>query len=393
MCGIVGIIEPGSGQRGELLRRMCAAIEHRGPDARGTFEDERAALGMQRLSIIDVAHGEQPVYNESRTIVAVFNGEIYNFKSLAQDLRSRGHRLASASDSEVIPHLYEEYGDDFTEHLRGMFAISIWDLERKRLLLVRDRLGKKPLYYKNDQFGFSFASEMKALLTDPRTSRDVDEVAISHYLTYQYVPAPFSALSSIKKLEPGCLIAFEDGQVNSKRYWTLKYADSNAVERRTEAELAEELRERLLEAVRIRLVAERPLGAFLSGGLDSSAIVAAMSHLSHGSVKTFSIGFEDENYNELPFAKRVAELYSTDHHELIVHPDIGKILPQIARSFDEPYADSSAIPSYYLAEMARANVVVALNGDGGDEALGGTRVMNATCERPRAVCHHLSARP
>src|SRR5665647_1592372 len=212
MCGIVGIIEPSSGQRGELLRRMCAAIEHRGPDARGVFEDKRVALGMQRLSIIDVAHGEQPVYNESRTVVAVFNGEIYNFKSLAQDLQHRGHRLASASDSEVIPHLYEEYGDDFVDHLRGMFAIAIWDLERQRLVLVRDRLGKKPLYYKNDHRGFSFASEMKALLTDPRTSRDVDEVAISHYLTYQYVPAPHSALSSIKKLEPGCLLTFEDGQ-------------------------------------------------------------------------------------------------------------------------------------------------------------------------------------
>jgi len=350
---------------------MCKSLTHRGPDAQGLHEDPDLALGMRRLSIIDVAHGEQPVYNESRQIVVVFNGEIYNFRVLQEALRRQGHVLGSESDSECIPHLYEEYGLDFVQHLRGMFAIALWDGKRRRLVLARDRLGKKPLYYREDPYGVAFASELKALLTDPATDRTVDEVAISQYLTYQYVPAPRSALMSVRKLAPGHIAVHEDGRLTTSRYWHLNYAAAGQRETVSEAELCEELRKRLLDCVGVRLVSERPLGAFLSGGLDSSAIVAAMSRLATGRVKTFSIGFDEESHNELPFARQVADLYGTDHHELVVRPDVLDILPLLARSFDEPYADSSAIPSYYLAAMARESVVVALNGDGGDEALGG----------------------
>jgi len=364
-------VGPPTSDRTATVRRMCKSLTHRGPDAQGLHEDPDLALGMRRLSIIDVAHGEQPVYNESRQIVVVFNGEIYNFRVLQEALRRQGHVLGSESDSECIPHLYEEYGLDFVQHLRGMFAIALWDGKRRRLVLARDRLGKKPLYYREDPYGVAFASELKALLTDPATDRTVDEVAISQYLTYQYVPAPRSALMSVRKLAPGHIAVHEDGRLTTSRYWHLNYAAAGQRETVSEAELCEELRKRLLDCVGVRLVSERPLGAFLSGGLDSSAIVAAMSRLATGRVKTFSIGFDEESHNELPFARQVADLYGTDHHELVVRPDVLDILPLLARSFDEPYADSSAIPSYYLAAMARESVVVALNGDGGDEALGG----------------------
>jgi asparagine synthase (glutamine-hydrolysing) len=372
MCGICGIVGPATEGRAWVVRQMCAAIAHRGPDAEGIHEDQRAALGMRRLAVIDVATGDQPVFDESGTVVAVFNGEIYNFRQLRERLIGNGHVLRGSSDSECIPHLYEEHGVDFVRHLRGMFAIALWDRRRSRLVLARDRLGKKPLYYRVDPKGLAFASELKALLTDPATDRTVDEEAVSHYLTYQYVPAPHSVLASVRKLEPAHVLVYEDGRHTTSRYWRLDYRPKDA--RRAvpdEDALAEQLRHRLVDCVRTRLISERPLGAFLSGGLDSSAIVAAMSQVAEGPVKTFSIGFEDEAYNELPFARRVAELYGTDHHELVVRPDVLEILPRLARSFDEPFADSSAIPSYYLAEMARQHVVVALNGDGGDEAFGG----------------------
>ncbi len=371
MCGIAGILGGSSDHRSTGVRRMCTAITHRGPDAEGYFDGGRVTLGMRRLSIIDVEHGEQPVFDEAGNTAVVFNGEIYNFRELRQQLQSKGHVFNSASDSECIPHLYEEYGLDFVQHLRGMFAIALWDEVRGRLVLARDRLGKKPLYFRVDPAGMAFASELKALMADPATDRGIDEVALSHYLTYQYVPAPHSILQAVKKLEPGHVLAYEDGHITQSRYWHLQYAPSPEGRGTSEEDLAEELRERLLENVRIRLTSERPLGAFLSGGLDSSAIVAAMSRVSSERVRTFSIGFDEESHNELPFARQVASLYGTDHHELVVRPDVLDVLPTLARAFDEPYADSSAIPSYYLAAMAREQVVVALNGDGGDEALGG----------------------
>lgn len=371
MCGIAGIVAPETPDRASTIRNMCAAMVHRGPDSQGLFENAHVALGMRRLSIIDVAHGDQPVFNESGTVAAVFNGEIYNFRELRDQLISKGHVLRSRSDSEIIPHLYEEYGENLVRHLRGMFAIGLWDAERSRLLLARDRLGKKPLYYRTDPAGIAFASELKGLLADRATDRRVDEIAISHYLTLQYVPAPFSALRSVRKVEPAHVVISENGKVRTSRYWSMNYLAESTFDRRSEEDLADELRERILDCVKIRLVSERPVGAFLSGGLDSSAIVAAMSRVSAGQVRTFSIGFDEESHNELPYARQVAEAYGTDHHEMVVRPDVIDMLPKLAQAFDEPFADSSAIPSYYLAAMTREHVVVALNGDGGDEALGG----------------------
>lgn len=385
MCGIVGSIEPQSPRRDQLIEEMCAAMIHRGPDDMGAYGDADAAIAMQRLSIIDVEGGSQPVYGEDGNVVCVFNGEIYNYREVQKDLVAKGHQLASDSDSECIPHLYEEYGLKFVDRLRGMFAIAIWDRRVGRLVLVRDRLGKKPLYYRHDSHGIAFASELNSLLVDERTRRDIDEVALSHYLTYQYVPAPWSIYKSVRKVPPGHLAVFQRGQITVSRYWKLDYSSREAELDVSEEELGEELRERLMESVSVRLMSERPLGAFLSGGLDSSAIVAAMSKVSSGTVKTFSIGFDEESHNELPFARRVAQQYGTEHHEQVVRPDALDVLPRIASMFGEPYADSSAIPSYYLAQMARQNVVVALNGDGGDEALGGyTRYSTfLTSQQPR----------
>jgi len=365
---------------------MADALRHRGPDAEGFHVGTDVALGMRRLSIIDVAGGSQPVFNETGDVAAVFNGEIYNFAELRARLSARGHRFTSESDSEVIPHLYEEHGEQFAQHLRGMFAIALWDRRSRTLLLVRDRLGKKPLYYAAVSGGLVFGSELKAILEDERVPRTASKLAISQYLTFQYVPAPLSAVESVHKLEPAHLLRWRDGAVSIRPYWSLRYADANASagdeHLLDEVALAEELRQRIEDCVRVRLVSERPLGAFLSGGLDSSAIVAAMSRVSTATVKTFSIGFEEESHNELPYARRVAQRYGTEHHEMIVRPDAAQVMPRLARSFDEPFADASAIPSFYLAEMTRQQVVVALNGDGGDETFGGYRRYPAFLQLP-----------
>lgn len=371
MCGIVGVVDRPTPGRADLLRSMNARIVHRGPDEDGVYEDERVAMAMRRLSIQDVAHGHQPATSESGDVICMLNGEIYNVRELQRLLRERGHRLASESDTECIPHLYEEFGLDFVQHLRGMFAIAIWDRRTQQLILVRDRLGKKPLYYWHRGERLSYGSELKAILADPDLPRVADPVAISHYLTFQYVPAPWSAVQGVKKLPPGHLLVLRGDEAEIRRYWSLDYAPSGVRDERTDDELVEELRENLRESVRLRMISERPLGAFLSGGLDSSAVVAAMSQVGVERIKTFSIGFDEESHNELPYARRVAQHYGTDHHELVVKPDALDVIPRLAASFDEPYADSSAIPSWYLADMAAKHVVVALNGDGGDEALGG----------------------
>lgn len=396
MCGIAGMVAPASPARGQLVRSMVAAIHHRGPDEGGLHEDDHVALGIRRLAIQDVVHGHQPVYDESRRIVATLNGELYNVGELREMLIARGHELASASDTECIPHLYEEFGPAFVELLRGMFAIALWDSAKQVLLLYRDRLGKKPLVYRHEGKALAYASEMKSLLVDPSLSREVDPVAISHYLTFQYVPAPWTALRGVAKLPPGSMAIFKDGKLKVSKYWDLEYAPSGAADPRSDAELVDELKSRFLEAVRLRLLSERPLGAFLSGGLDSSAVVAAMREVGVSDLKTFSIGFEQDTHNELPHARRVAERFSTDHHEFVVKADALDVLPRLARMFDEPYADSSAIPSWYLAEMAGAHVVVALNGDGGDELLGGysryTRFLAAgTRQLPRWAIGPLQA--
>ncbi|OUC97974.1 asparagine synthase (glutamine-hydrolyzing) [Streptosporangium minutum] len=367
MCGIAGMASMSHPDPG-LVRRMCDVLVHRGPDGAGFHSDEHAALGMRRLAIIDVATGDQPVYSEDNRVVAVFNGEIYNFPELREMLIARGHRLRTAGDSECLVHLYEEFGVDLVHRLRGMFAFAIWDRDRRRLVLARDRVGKKPLYWRSDHSSIRFASELKSLARDPGMDREIDPVALHHYLTYLYVPAPWSIYQGVHKLPPGHVLVWEDGGITVDRYWRLNRVPRPVVDQRAEEE---RLRELLLEATRIRMVSERPLGAFLSGGVDSSAIVAAMAMQSNEPVKTFSIGFEDSRYDERHKARMVADRYSTDHHELVVTSDLLDVLPRLAWHFDEPFADSSAIPSFYVAQLSRQHVTVALNGDGGDECFGG----------------------
>ncbi|WP_169945921.1 asparagine synthase (glutamine-hydrolyzing) [Microbispora sp. H11081] len=369
MCGIAGIVSTATPDPG-LVRRMCDVIAHRGPDGEGFYSDDSAALGMRRLAIIDVATGGQPVRSEDGMVVAVFNGEIYNFEELRRDLERRGHLLRSAGDSECLVHLYEEHGEDMVHRLRGMFAFAIWDRARGKLVLARDRVGKKPLYWRSDGGTIWFGSELKSLAQDPGMSREVDPVALHHYLTYQYVPAPWSIYRGVRKLPPGHVLVWEGGRARVSRYWSPVSAPRRVADVRAEEE---RLRELLLEATRIRMVSERPVGAFLSGGIDSSAVVAAMAMQSGEPVRTFCVGFDDSAYDERHKARMVAERYGTDHHELVVTPDMLGMLSRLAWQFDEPFADSSAIPSFYVAEMTRAHVTVALNGDGGDESFGGYR--------------------
>ncbi|WP_432837671.1 asparagine synthase (glutamine-hydrolyzing) [Dactylosporangium sp. CA-092794] len=372
MCGIAGTA--GAGADPVLVRRMCDALVHRGPDDEGLHAEPAAALGMRRLAIVDVAGGRQPVSNEDGTVVAICNGELYNFPELRADLLRRGHRFTGAGDTECLVHLYEEYGDDLVHRLRGMFAFALWDARRQRLLLARDRVGKKPLYWRDTGAGVAFASEAKALLADPGLAPRLDVVALHHYLTYQYVPAPWSIYAGVAKLPPGHLLTWQGGVTRVHRYWRL---DSSERPVPDEDEAAERLRELLLDAVRVRLVGERPLGAFLSGGLDSSAVVAAMARLSSAPVRTFSIGFDEPRFDERRYARMVADRYGTDHHELVVRPPAGaelrELLSDLAWHFDEPFADPSAVPSLAVARLCRPHVTVVLGGDGGDECFGGYR--------------------
>ncbi|MEI2671591.1 MAG: asparagine synthase (glutamine-hydrolyzing) [Marmoricola sp.] len=383
MCGLVGLLESQDDARSALVRRMNATITHRGPDEDGYFDDPDIEMGVRRLSIQDVVHGHQPRFSEDDSIVAMMNGEIYNTSELRQLLTSRGHQVVGTGDTELLPHLYEEFGLDFVQHLHGMFAIALWDKRLKRLVLVRDRLGKKPLYYWLRDGKISWASELKALLADPRLPRRPDLTAINHYLSFKYVPAPLSAVENVNKLPPAHMLVMADGGVKIHRYWRLNYAPQGVELAKTDADLTEELRANLIDAVKVRMISERPVGAFLSGGLDSSAVVAAMRHAGVDDIKTFSIGFDEDEYNELPHARRVAERYETDHHELIVRMDVTDIVPRLATMYDEPYADSSAIPTWYLSEMTRKEVVVALNGDGGDEALAGYQWHAITSRAPQ----------
>ncbi|MGW0770913.1 asparagine synthase (glutamine-hydrolyzing) [Streptomyces sp. NPDC002676] len=388
MCGVAGMVSTASPDPA-AVKEMCDLLAHRGPDGEGFYTDDHVALGMRRLAIIDVEGGDQPVFNENRGVVAVFNGEIYNYPDLRRELLSRGHTFHTNGDSECIVHLYEEYGEDLARHLRGMFALAVWDTGRQRLLLARDRVGKKPLYYRETAGSLAFASELKALSTVAGSRREVDPEALHHYLTYQYVPAPWSILRGVRKLPPGCLLTWQGGQVQVRRYWTLDFSPAAVAD---EQEAAERTRELLLEATRIRMMSERPLGAFLSGGVDSSAVVAAMARTSGKPVKTFAIGFEDARFDERAHARVVAQQYGTDHHEFVVDASALDILPTLAWYFDEPFADSSAIPSFYVAKLSRQHVTVALNGDGGDESFGGyTRYARAAhMERFRV---HRAAHP
>jgi asparagine synthase (glutamine-hydrolysing) len=370
MCGIAGRVSlDGARSSPEVVARMCAAMEHRGPDAHGIHADEFATIGIQRLRVIDLHTGDQPIYNEDRSIAVVLNGEIYNFPELREGLARRGHRLQTHGDTEVIVHLYEEHGARCVEHLRGMFAFALWDAPRRRLLLARDRVGKKPLFYCCRGSTLSFASELNALTEDDSVPRDIDPAAIDLFLAYQYIPAPWSAFRAVRKLPPASTLTFDDGEVRVSRYWRLDFRDKPDV--RDRHALGAELLERMREAVRIRMVADVPLGAFLSGGIDSSTVVALMAEASAAPIRTFSIGFASDRFNELPRARLVAERFGTEHREFVVEPDAVEIAPRVVRQYGEPFADSSAIPSFYLSELARRHVTVALNGDGGDESFGG----------------------
>jgi len=351
-----------------LLGRMCDAISHRGPDDDGFYFSGPAGLGMRRLSIIDVKGGHQPIHNQDRTAWIVFNGEIYNYRELREQLEQLGHTFYTNSDTEAIVHAYDQYGADCPKHLRGMFAFAIWDERTQELFIARDRVGKKPLLYAHVNGRFVFGSEFSALLQHPSISKDVDTEAIHHYLSFMCVPAPFTAYKAIRKLEPGHSLRWRKGEITVERYWQPDFSRKLKID---EEEAGERAIEILRDAVKVRLMSEVPLGAFLSGGIDSSAVVALMSEVSAEPVKTFSIGFEEQDFSELHHARRVAEHVGADHHEFVVRPDAMEVLPTLVDHYGEPYADSSAIPTYYVARETRKHVTVALNGDGGDESFAG----------------------
>ena len=372
MCGICGKLFHSRDRTvdGELLRSMASVINHRGPDDEGIYVKNNVGLAHKRLSILDLSPaGHQPMNNEDGSIWIVFNGEIYNFLDLREELQKKGHTFRSRTDTETIIHLYEEKGVECVHDLRGMFAFAIWDENKKRLFCARDRAGKKPFVYAHTQDGLLFASEIKSLLRNPALERSLDYRSIHHYLTYQYVPSPLSIFKDIKKLPPAHVLIYEGGDLTIKRYWSLSY--QKKLHLSSVGEYGEQFRDLFQEAVKIRLRSDVPLGAFLSGGIDSSLVVAVMSRLMNQPVKTFSIGFEEEGYDEVAFARIIAEKYETDHHEFTVKPDAVSILPQLVWHYNEPFADSSAIPTYYVSKMTRDFVTVALNGDGGDESFAG----------------------
>jgi asparagine synthase (glutamine-hydrolysing) len=369
MCGIAGKIDFDAPVDKDVVARMCSIMEHRGPDSRGLHVAGGVGIGAQRLAIIDVAHGDQPVTNEDGTVVAALNGEIYNFGPLRELLIARGHRFRSHVDTEVLVHLYEEYGEDMVAHLHGMFAFVVWDDRRRSLFLARDRVGKKPLFWARRGGRIWFGSELRALLQDPDLRPQIDVRAIDAYLALQYIPHPLSVFEDVHKLPPATTLTVTKEGERTTCYWSLDYAaklDGIGFE-----DACERLRGEIREATRMRLVSEVPLGAFLSGGIDSSAIVASMAEQMSEPVKTFSIGFPERDFDELEYARMVAERFGTDHHEFVVEPDALSIMPKLARHYGEPYADPSAIPSFYLAELTKRHVTVALNGDGGDESFAG----------------------
>src|SRR5437870_966031 len=369
MCGIAGIVRADAAPVDrELLGRMNQAIRHRGPDDDGFYFGDGVGLAMRRLSIIDLKTGRQPIHNRDQTAWIVFNGEIYNYRELRERLEKRGHQFYTDSDTEAIVHAYDEYGTDCPKYLHGMFAFAIWDTRTKSLFLGRDRVGKKPLLYAQVNGELIFGSEFSALLLHPNVGRDIDFEAIHYYLSFICVPAPLTAYRSIRKLEPGHWLLWQNGEIKTERYWQLDFSKKVKI---TEEEAGERVVDLLRDAVKVRLMSEVPLGAFLSGGIDSSAVVALMAEESSEQVKTFSIGFEEQDFSELHHAKRVAEHVGADHHEFIVRPNALEVLPVLVEHYGEPYADSSAIPTYYVARETRKYVTVALNGDGGDESFAG----------------------
>lgn len=371
MCGIAGFAGVGLGREESVvrLRTMCDAILHRGPDSYGYFVADGIGMGMRRLSIIDVAGGRQPISNEDGDVTVVFNGEIYNHHVLRTGLESAGHRFATRSDTEVLVHLYEEYGTDMVGHLKGMFAFSIWDAQRQLLLIARDRSGMKPLSYRSMDGGIVYCSELRSLYAFDATALQVSAPAVMQYLAFGYVPDPNSIFAGVRKLRAGHLLTWQPGRdIEVRRYWQPPHPTCDRLD---EFEVVEAIREKLDAAVASHLESEVPLGAFLSGGLDSSTVVALMSRHAAGRVKTFSIGFAEEEYDESAAAREVAATFGTDHTALVLHPNVEEMFECIATMFDEPFADSSAIATFLVAQLARQSVTVALSGDGGDELFGG----------------------
>lgn len=371
MCGIAGIADSGKGAMAdrETIHQMCERIVHRGPDDEGIYVHEGVGLGMRRLSIIDLSGGHQPIHNEDKTVWVVFNGEIYNFPELRKELERRGHRFYTSTDTEVIVHLYEELGAGCVQKLRGMFAIAVYDEKKRKLLLARDRLGIKPLHYAVEKGRLLFGSEIKAILAASPALREMSLDGLLQYIQCGYIPAPSTAFSRISKIPPGHVLEFEDGRVTTRQYWDLpKFSTFEAI---SEEACLEEMERRLSEAVRIRLIADVPLGALLSGGVDSSIVVGLMARASSRPVKTFSIGFEDAGFNETPYARAVAGRFGTEHHEFTIRPNIHEVLNYLTGFLDEPFGDSSMLPTYLVSRLARQFVKVVLSGDGGDELFAG----------------------
>jgi asparagine synthase (glutamine-hydrolysing) len=385
MCGICGVAtaEAGAVADVEAVKRMNRRLVHRGPDSDGLFHRDGVAMAMRRLSIIDLEGGDQPIANEDGSVVVVQNGEIYNYRELRRELEHRGHRFATASDTEVLVHLYEEHGEGFVERLRGMFALALWDARQRRLLLARDRFGIKPLYYRLADGTLSFASELKAMLEQPGFSRRIDPRAVAAYLAFNSIPAPLTIFAEARKLPAGTLAIWRDGELAQSRYARPAPAGAESVRRRPERELAAELRTTLRDSIRAHLVADVPVGVLLSGGVDSAGITALAAAEQGQPVKTFSVGFEESSFDELDRARLVAERYGTDHHEIVLRPDAVELFPKLVDAFDEPFGDSSALPTYLVSELAAGEVKVALSGEGGDELFGGYYTYVADLLAPR----------
>ncbi|GIU82365.1 MAG: asparagine synthase (glutamine-hydrolyzing) [Acidobacteria bacterium] len=375
MCGITGWINLASSRQSateeeaEILRRMCDRMRHRGPDSAGFWFDEKVCLGMRRLSIIDLQTGDQPVFNEDKSIIAMMNGEIYNFRELRSDLEKKGHTFRTKTDTEVLPHLYEEYGEAMLKHLNGMFAFALWDSKKQKLLIARDRFGEKPLFYGIFKDKLIFASEPKVLFEHPCTSKELDLQALRFYLSFDYVPAPFSIYKGIRKLPAAHFLKVENSTVSIEQYWRLSFGEKIDI---SLEEAVEKLHELLADSVKMRLIADVPLGILLSGGVDSSTVAALAAEHSSGKVKTFSIGFREDSFDESKFSRLVAKHLGTEHHEEILSVEkVADLISDIGHWLDEPLSDGSLIPTYLLARFVKQHVTVALGGDGGDEIFAG----------------------
>ena len=395
MCGICGIVslDGASSPDRRVLEEMNATLVHRGPDDEGLIVDGPAGLAMRRLSIIDLPGGHQPITNEDGTVHVVLNGEIYNYRELRERLVRAGHSFATHSDTEVLVHLYEERGDGFLDELRGMFAIALWDSRRRRVVIARDPFGIKPLYWSDAAGELAFASELRALERRPGFRGELDLEALESYLAFNSIPSPLTVYRDVRKLRAGHKLVWEGGAVGVERYARHAPVDAGAVRRETEDVLAAELRERLRDSVRAHLVADVPVGVLLSGGIDSSALAALAASESTGRVSTFSIGFEERSFDELERARLVARRYGTNHHELVLRPDAAELLEDVVAAFDEPFADSSALPTWLVSRLASEHVKVALSGEGGDELFGGYYTYVADMIAPRVGPMAAALRP